>query len=104
MLGYNEGELLGQNWIDSVVPPEEQDELKDYFYHILSDNIEQDDHYTNYVTTKSGEPRLIDWRNRLLRNEAGLPIGILSSGWTSPISERWKTPWPKKKYGCETRS
>jgi len=80
ILGYEEGELLGRSWIKSVIPPEEQDELKDYFYHILSDNIERDDNYTNYVITKSGEPRLIEWRNRLLRNEAGLPIGILSSG------------------------
>ncbi len=80
VLGYEEYELLGRNWVDIVIPLEQRDELKDYFYHIISEDIELDDEHINYVTTKGGEDRLISWKNRLIRNEGGLPIGILSSG------------------------
>lgn len=80
VMGYGEFELLGQNWVDFAVPPESQDELKDYFYHIFAEGVELDDEHINYVLTKDGEKRLISWKNKLLRNEGGLPIGILSSG------------------------
>jgi len=79
-LGYEEGELLGQNWIDFIIPVEQRDELREYFYEIITEGFELDDEHSNYVTTKGGEHRLIAWNNRLLRNEAGLPVGILSSG------------------------
>ena len=80
VLGYGEFELLGQDWVNFVIPPEERDELKDYFYHLFSEGISQDDERINHVLTKDGDLRLISWKNKLLRNEGGLPIGILCSG------------------------
>ena len=86
VLGYGEGELLGQNWIDLIVPEELRDEVKDYFYMIFAGDQDLDRHHVNYVSTKSGEDRLISWNNRLLRNDNGVPIGVLSSG--SDITEK----------------
>lgn len=80
VLGYDESELLGQNWIDIVIPEEVRDEVKDYFYMLFSGDTEIDPTHVNYVTTKDGEHRLVNWNNQLLRNESGMPIGILSSG------------------------
>ncbi len=80
VLGYGEFELLGQDWIDFAVPPEDRDELRDYFYHIFSEGVDLDDEHINYVLTKDGRKRLISWKNKLLCNEGGLPIGILCSG------------------------
>lgn len=80
ILGYDEGELVGHNWIDTVVPIEERNDLREYFHRIVTEDIELDDLNTNFVQTKNGNLRLIEWRNRLLRNEEGLAIGILASG------------------------
>ena len=79
-LGYGEHELLGRNWIDLIIPKEQGDEIRDYLSLIFTNQIEIDDEHVNYVTTKAGQHRLISWKNRLLSNEEGIPIGILSSG------------------------
>jgi len=79
-LDYTEQELLGQNWTDLIVPPEQSDEVREYLARIFADEIEIDDEHTNYVSPKEGSDRLIAWKNRLLRNDEGIPIGILSSG------------------------
>lgn len=80
VLGYEESDLLGRNWIDIAIPEELRDEVKDYFYMVFSGPEDIESHHINYVTTKEGGHRLLSWNNRLLRNESGVPIGILSSG------------------------
>ncbi|MBI9080011.1 MAG: PAS domain S-box protein [Pseudodesulfovibrio sp.] len=79
-LGYTETELLGQNWISLVVPPEQKDEVYEVLHQTFSGNFMGDEEHVNHVTTKRGENRLINWKNRLLRNKENIPIGILSSG------------------------
>lgn len=80
VLGYNEFEVLGQNWVNLAVPLDERDEIQDYFYHLFSEGADVEDEHINHVLTKDGEVRLIAWTNKLLLNEGGLPVGILSSG------------------------
>ncbi|QJB56241.1 PAS domain S-box protein [Pseudodesulfovibrio sp. zrk46] len=80
MLGYEPGELVGMNWIDLVVPIDEREELREYFFHIMSDDLSMDDENVNSIVDKDGKLHLIQWRNRLLRNEGGMPIGVLASG------------------------
>jgi len=79
-LGYAEDEIVGRNWLDLIVPEEQRDEVRDYFYCINCGDANMDAQYTNYVTTRSGEHRLITWNNQLLTDESGAPSGILSSG------------------------
>ena len=79
-LGYAEEELLGRNWIDLMVPAEQRDEVRDYFYMIFSGQTELDDEHTNYIVAKDGSHRLVHWQNRVLTNEGGMVIGVLSSG------------------------
>lgn len=88
ILGYDKSEIVGKNWVDMVIPAEMRDEVKDYLYSIYADNIALDNEHINYVTTKAGDHRLITWKNRLLRNDDGIPIGILSSG--ADITEQRK--------------
>jgi diguanylate cyclase (GGDEF)-like protein/PAS domain S-box-containing protein len=78
-LGYEESEILGRNWIDLIIPDEQRDETKDYLYCIFSGDADLEGEHTNYVTTRSGEHRLITWKNQLLTDETG-SIGVLSSG------------------------
>ncbi len=79
-LGYDEHELIGQNWIDLIIPNELGDEVCDYLSQIVSSQVEVDDEHVNYVTTKDGTHRLISWKNRLLTNAEGIPTGVLSAG------------------------
>ncbi|MUM77122.1 PAS domain S-box protein [Pseudodesulfovibrio sp. F-1] len=79
-LGYAEDEIIGHNWLDLIVPEEQRDETRDYFYCINCGDADLDAQYTNYVTTRTGEHRLITWKNQLLTDETGTPSGILSSG------------------------
>lgn len=80
IIGYDSAEITGRDWVETAIPEEERDELRDYYYSILADNIQHDDMRTNHIVTRDGEPILVEWNNRLLRNEGGIPVGVLSSG------------------------
>lgn len=80
ILGYEQHELLGRNWVDTVIPEEQHDEVRDYLYAIFTDGIDVQPEHVNYVTTKDGDHLLISWKNSLLTNENDQAIGILSSG------------------------
>ncbi|WP_285906729.1 sensor domain-containing diguanylate cyclase [Pseudodesulfovibrio pelocollis] len=79
-LGYQEDEILGRNWIDLIIPDEQRDETRDYFYCVSCGDADLEAEYTNYVTTRTGEHRLITWKNQLLTDESGAPLGVLASG------------------------
>ncbi|WP_163808264.1 sensor domain-containing diguanylate cyclase [Pseudodesulfovibrio sp. JC047] len=79
-LGYEKHELLGKNWVDLFIPDSLRDEVRDYLYMIFSGQTEIEDEHINYIVDKNGARRLIHWRNRVLTNESGMIVGVLSSG------------------------
>jgi two-component system cell cycle sensor histidine kinase/response regulator CckA len=83
MLGWEERELLGRNWMDTCLPSRTQDVLRRSFHNLLAGDLS---YIENPVVTKSGEERMICWRNAQLRDGAGCIIGTLSSG--EDITER----------------
>jgi len=85
VLGWNEDELLGQDWIEMCIPTRIRDDLKDKFQSLLRDDLHS---MENPILTKSGEERLIEWHNTLLRDEAGNVTSIFSSG--TDITDRRK--------------
>ena len=87
ILGYsNQAELLGVDWFDTCLPAEHAEEVRDVFEQVISGSPDQVAHHNNPVATKSGELRMITWRNALLVDGNGKPTGILSSG--EDITER----------------
>ncbi len=80
ILGYTEDELIGQNWFDTCLPAAVRDSVKAVFANLMNDNAYAVEHYENPVITKSGEEKLVAWRNTILRDNRGLIIGALSSG------------------------
>jgi PAS domain S-box-containing protein len=82
-LGWEERDLLGRDWIDTCVPVEIRDKLRTSFHNLLGGDFS---YIENPILTKSGEDRLIGWRNTLLRDDEGRVIGTLSSG--EDITER----------------
>jgi len=86
ILGYEQDEILGKDWMDSFLPERERARVKEGFAGLLEGNPEPMHYFENLVLTRRGEERLIAWHNTLLRDEAGAVIGTLSSG--EDITER----------------
>jgi diguanylate cyclase (GGDEF)-like protein/PAS domain S-box-containing protein len=77
ILGWEERELIGQDWVEKCLPASTRDQLRATFRSLIAGDVS---YIENPVITKSGEERIIGWRNTLLRDEAGRVIGTLSSG------------------------
>jgi PAS domain S-box-containing protein len=82
-LGWEEHELLGRDWVDFCLPARLRDALRTSFRKLIGGDLS---YRENPVLTKSGEERMIGWRNTLLRDDRGEVIGTLSSG--EDITER----------------
>jgi len=80
ILGYSNDDILGNNWFDNFLTEKDRQKVKEDSKKIFSGEIESLKYYENEVITKSGELRLIAWRNVLIKDENGKITGILSSG------------------------
>ncbi len=79
-LKYEEGELIGKNWFDTVIPEDMRSYEKELFESLMNGEIDQTDIGENIILTKSGEERVISWRNMTLEDENKRILGVLSSG------------------------
>jgi PAS domain S-box-containing protein len=83
ILGWSADELIGRDWVDTCLPARIRADMTAKFHNLIAGS------YTvleNPIVTKSGDERLIEWRNTLLRDDGGEVTGVLSSG--SDITER----------------
>jgi diguanylate cyclase (GGDEF)-like protein/PAS domain S-box-containing protein len=78
LTGWERSEVIGKDWFELFIPPK-IDDLRQLFASIL---IEEPlaRHHENEILTRSGECRLIRWKNSLLRSKAGNVIGTASVG------------------------
>ena len=86
LLGYSEDEIIGESWLEIVVPEEQRDTVTATFRKVIAGEIEPVRHYENEILTKSGERRLVSWHNSTVRGGDGAILGSLSSG--QDITER----------------
>lgn len=87
LLGYEEGELLGQNWFEKCLPqPQGLEEIYPAFRKIVSGNLGEAEYFENQVLCADGSHRLIAWHNTYLTDHKGEIAGTLSSG--EDITER----------------
>ncbi len=80
ILGYEEGELIGKDWIKTCLHPEDYERVLDFNNKIVAGKIEPLEYYESYILTKKGEERNIAWHTAVLKNDEGRIIGTLSSG------------------------
>jgi PAS domain S-box-containing protein len=82
MLGYKEGELLDENWFESVLVKEDREEVRDHFYNIIHRKPEAGlpEYFESMIVTKSGQRRLIAWRNAVIHDDDGQVVATISSG------------------------
>ena len=86
VLGYEDGELLGKEWLRVCVPAEEHGQVSSLFHKMLSGESEQSEYFEHNVVKKNGERRIIAWHNTVMKDTNGRVTGILSSG--EDITER----------------
>lgn len=75
--GYTRAELTGRNWFELLVPKHRYPYVWDEFKRLLSGGLPAT--FENPILTKSGQERLISWRNSELR-EDGEIVGTISFG------------------------
>ncbi|WP_135610812.1 response regulator [Methanococcoides sp. AM1] len=99
ILGRNEDEILGKNWFDSFMLPENVEYSKKIFSSLLNGEVSEFEYAENSIITAEGEERLIRWHNSILTDETGNVSGILSSG--EDITESTKAEAALKEYAKE---
>ncbi len=80
ILGYAEADLLGKNWIETVVPESDRDDVRKLLRATLNGEMEVAASFENEVLTSQGERRTIRWHNRVLRNDRGYVASVISAG------------------------
>ena len=81
ILGYDEREITGRDWLNSFVPSRGRKEAWRLFSDLVSERADVSGYYENPVVTKRGEERTILWHNALLKDSStGAVTGVLSSG------------------------
>lgn len=79
IIGYDFNEVVGKNWVENFLPKRCHPDVVE-----VSEKLKKSDkvasYYENPVVTKSGEERLIAWRNTPLFDQENTFIGILCSG------------------------
>ncbi len=80
ILGYDLIELLGKNWMETVIPEDVRDERTEDFNKMISGETGLVRQHESEVMTKTGDRRLIDWHVTLVKDADGEITGTLSSG------------------------
>jgi len=79
ILGYGDDEIIGADWIDTVVPYDQKEKCHEVFSAVFKGD-EPAKAFRGDVITSDGERRSIEWRHSLLRDENGLVSGCLCAG------------------------
>lgn len=80
VLGVEEQEIIGENWFDNFLPSRIREGVRLVFLKLIAGEIEAVEYYENEILTKSGDERLIAWRNTVLTDGTGKIKCTLSSG------------------------
>lgn len=80
VLGYREDEIMGADWLETVVAPEHRDRQRRVSGAALAGDIESVREHETLVVTKGGERRLVAWYNNVVEDAQGEALGTLSSG------------------------
>lgn len=80
LLGFEERDLLGRDWLEMVVPTQDRLDARLAFLRLVSGVEPPGETLETFVRTKTGESRKIAWRNAVLRDAEGTITAVLRSG------------------------
>lgn len=79
LTGWRREEVMGRDWFELFIPPE-QVAVKGSTFAALLANLPEAWHHENEILTRAGGRRLIRWNNSVLRSATGDVIGTASIG------------------------
>ncbi len=80
VLGCEEGNAIGRNWLNDFLPARERAEVASKLQQLVRGATEKAEFYENSILTSIGEERVIAWYNTVMHDERGEVTAILSSG------------------------
>ncbi len=81
VFGYSRDEIMGEDWIETLIPQEQRDQIRTSFNRLIAGDVESFAHLENFeLLTKDGSKRLTSWHNVPIRNQRGEITGALCSG------------------------
>jgi len=78
LTGYNRDEVIGKKWFDIFLPERWRTRVYEVFSWLKL--VALPPTFKNSIVTKTGEERLISWRNALIKDERGRQRMLLSIG------------------------
>jgi PAS domain S-box-containing protein len=88
ILGHNQEEIVGKNWFFNFIPESVREKTYQIYSQLMEGNNGEFAQNVNAIITSDGKERFIEWRNSVIRDEKGTPLGTISSG--VDITERQK--------------
>jgi diguanylate cyclase (GGDEF)-like protein/PAS domain S-box-containing protein len=79
LLGYAEGELVGRDWYDAIVPEDGRKAAREAFRQQMA-AAQDDAAHESRVLTRDGEERVIAWRDTVVRDGDGRITAMMASG------------------------
>lgn len=79
LLGVTQADLIGQEWT-TLVPADLAEELRDNIEKTFRENIAPPQNREITLISKSGEPKVIQYNNTVLRDETGKIVRLMSLG------------------------
>lgn len=86
ILKVREEDALGKNWFDHFLPEGMVVSVRKLFGRLMAGELDKARRYEGPVLTRTGEERMISFRNSILTDDTGKVTGILFSG--DDITER----------------
>ncbi len=80
ILGYEYNEIIGENWLDNFIFPQNRQQQKTIFDGLMAGEIKSFEYNEAVLLTKDGQERIILWHNSLLKDENKKVVAILASG------------------------
>ncbi|HUP45388.1 MAG TPA: PAS domain S-box protein, partial [Thermoanaerobaculia bacterium] len=79
LTGWARDEVIGCDWFTRFIAPEERVEMRKFLGLLMAGDAATR-HYRNEIVTATGEKRIIQWNNSILRSESGAVIGAATIG------------------------
>lgn len=103
LIGFEEIEIVGKNWFDTVLPVDDyRNVIFNNFKKIINGEIEAQKYFENDIIDRKGDTLKIAWQNTYDRDAVNNIIGVLSVG--IDITERAKAQLKIKEMNDELKA
>jgi len=80
ILGCDERDVLGQNWLEKFVPETERKSTQEFVEQVVAGSSAPDESFEGSILTSDRQRRLISWHVTVMHDDDGPAAGILCSG------------------------